>query len=70
MEWAENSYLFYTVPDALGRPWQVKRHRLGMPVAADVTVFEEPDPRFFVDLKQTKDKVAWPPAVGSERPDR
>ncbi len=43
-------YLFYLVPDVLNRPFQVRRHRLGSPAAADVLVFEESDARFEITL--------------------
>ena len=51
LAWAEDAAtLFFTRPDAAMRPWQVWRHRLGTPVAADQLVFEEPDERFHVQL--------------------
>ena len=47
---ADDSAFYYTVVDENWRPWQVRRHRLGEPVAADAVVYEESDPGFFVDI--------------------
>ena len=47
---ADDSAFFYTVVDENWRPWQVRLHRLGEPVAADAVVYEESDPGFFVDI--------------------
>ncbi len=47
---ADGSALFYTVVDANWRPWQVRLHRLGEPVASDTVVYEESDAGFFVDV--------------------
>jgi oligopeptidase B len=35
----------------------IKRHRLGTDSSSDVTVLQEADPAFYLDLSQTKDKV-------------
>ena len=40
----------YTLVSPEWRPFQVKYHRLGTPVAADLLVYEEPDTSFFVDV--------------------
>ena len=47
---ADDSAFFYTVVDENWRPWQVRRHRLGEPVAVDAVVYEESDPGFFVSI--------------------
>ena len=47
---ADDSGFFYTVVDANWRPWQVRRHVLGQPVADDPVVYEEADPGFFVGI--------------------
>jgi len=51
---ADNRTLFYTRLDANHRPHKVMRHVLATPVAADVCVYEEPDPGFFVGVGQTQ----------------
>ncbi|WNK00439.1 S9 family peptidase [Thalassospiraceae bacterium LMO-JJ14] len=55
MEWAEDGKtLFYTVLDDNHRPSKVMRHVLGTPADADVMIYEEPDPGFFVGLSKTE----------------
>lgn len=49
---------FYKVVNEQWRPWQVRYHRLGTPVAEDPVVFEEADESFFVDIGQTQSD-AW-----------
>ncbi|KAL6053420.1 Prolyl endopeptidase, variant 2 [Balamuthia mandrillaris] len=57
VEWGDDdSTLFYTAPDQLGRPWRVYRHRLGTDTAEDQLIYEEPDHAFFVGVGKTKDK--------------
>ena len=52
--WAvDDASFFYTVVDDNWRPWQVRRHRLGVPVEQDSVVYEETDPGFFVGLSIT-----------------
>ena len=52
--WAtDDSSFFYTLVDENWRPWQVRRHVLGRPVAEDAVVYEESDPGFFVGLSIT-----------------
>src|SRR6266567_4915225 len=44
--WSAGSrYLFYLVPDELNRPFELRRHRVGTPAAADVLLFTEADAR-------------------------
>ena len=43
---ADSRHFFYTVHDEAYRPYQVRRHTLGTPVADDVLVLEEPDERY------------------------
>jgi oligopeptidase B len=53
--WAtDNRTFFYTRPDEAMRPWQVWRHGIGEPPAADELVFEEPDERYFLDVGLTR----------------
>lgn len=55
MEWAEDGKtLFYTVLDENHRPSKVMRHVLGTPADADVLIYEEADPGFFVGLSKTE----------------
>ncbi len=56
LAWAnDNRTLFYTVvhPTTL-RSYRVYRHTLGADPAADVLVYEEPDPEFSVGVSKTK----------------
>jgi oligopeptidase B len=43
---ADSRHLFYTVHDAHYRPFQIWRHEVGTPVAADALVLQEDDQRF------------------------
>jgi oligopeptidase B len=53
--WSSDSeYLFYLVPDALTRPYQVWRHRVGTTAEADELVLEEPDERFELTLEGSR----------------
>ena len=53
---ADDSAFLYTVVDENWRPYQVRRHRLGEPVANDTIVYEEEDPGFFVGLVTSASK--------------
>lgn len=44
------SWVFYVVLDDAWRPYAVRRHRVGTPVADDVEVFREDDERFWVGV--------------------
>ena len=49
--WASDSAtFFYLVPDALNRPYQVWRHRIGSHPADDVLIFHESDARYELTL--------------------
>lgn len=53
--WADdNETFFYTLLDANHRPHKVMRHRLGTAIEADLCVYEEKDPGFFVGVGQTQ----------------
>ncbi len=52
---ADAQVAFYVAVDDHHRPSKVYRHRLGCDASADVLVYEEPDPGFFVSLGQTED---------------
>ena len=47
---ADNSHLFYVLPDEQQRPYRVMRHQLGTPASADVEVYRDDDERFFVGV--------------------
>src|SRR6185503_1990451 len=53
---ADNRYLFYVRLDANHRPSRVFRHRLGTSPEADVLVYEELDPGFFVNVGETRSR--------------
>lgn len=46
----DGKWVFYTLVDESWRPFAVKRHRVGTPVADDVEVFHEGDARFWVGV--------------------
>jgi oligopeptidase B len=55
MAWSAGSRsFFYTVTDAVYRPHEVWRHRLGTAAAADVLVFREDDERFELTVRATR----------------
>ncbi len=51
---ADSGTFFYVVHDALYRPYQVWRHRLGTPSADDVLVLQEDDDAFEVTLHASR----------------
>ena len=54
--WADDERtLFYTRPDHANRPYQVWRRRIDGPLSEDELVLEEPDERFTVGVRRTKD---------------
>ncbi len=65
--WAiDHSHVFYLTVDDSWRPDTVWRHKLGTDRAQDVTVFHEPDERFWVSVGSTRSEkylVIW---VGSK----
>jgi oligopeptidase B len=64
VEWMNDGKTFlYTVPDALNRPSAVYMHVLGSSSQDDLLLFEESDPKMFVDLGRTKDRVCHTPVV-------
>ncbi|MFT4625501.1 MAG: oligopeptidase B [Myxococcota bacterium] len=54
--WANDGSVLYTVPDAIDRPYQVRRHVLGADPATDAVLFEEADPRFYVSVGRGDDE--------------
>ncbi|KAI9312978.1 prolyl oligopeptidase family-domain-containing protein [Dichotomocladium elegans] len=53
--WANNSTIYYTVPNDQLRPHKVYAHKLGTEQAQDILVYEEQDDTAFVDITSTKD---------------
>lgn len=53
--WIDEETLLYTVADAVDRPWQVRRHRVGTDPASDEIVFEDLDKAFYVSVRRTLD---------------
>lgn len=53
---ADGRTLFYVLPDAAMRPFQVWRHALGTDAADDVLVHEVGDERFFVSVGTTRSR--------------
>ena len=51
---ADSAHFFYLVPDALNRPYQVRRHEVGTPAEADTLVHEETDRRFDLTLEASR----------------
>jgi oligopeptidase B len=55
LEWdAAGHVLFYTTLDSATRPFRVLRHRLRDDPAGDVVVLTEPDERYFVTVRKSK----------------
>ena len=50
-------YVFYTTVDEAWRPDTVWRHEIGTPREADVSVFHEPDERFWVGVGRTRSRA-------------
>ena len=58
LTWANDGrHLFYTKRDANWRPESVWRHELGTPQAADVCVYKESDPGYFVGVGRTASRA-------------
>lgn len=56
LEWgADSQTLYYTVLDEAKRPYRIYRHRLGADPAQDELILSEPDIRFEVHLRKSKD---------------
>jgi oligopeptidase B len=53
--WGDEATVFYTRPDEANRPFQAWRHVVGTDPSADVLVLEEPDERFHLGIRRTKD---------------
>jgi oligopeptidase B len=52
---ADGGTFFYTVCDDVYRPYQVWRHRIGTDPEQDLLVLEEPDRRFELSVRATRD---------------
>ncbi|GCE43959.1 Protease II [Rhodococcus wratislaviensis] len=65
--WAiDHSHVFYLTVDDSWRPDTVWRHKLGTDRAQDVTVFHEPDERFWVSVGSTRSEKYLMIWVGSK----
>lgn len=51
---SDSAHFFYLVPDELNRPYQVWRHAIGTPAAADELVYAETDERFDLTLAASR----------------
>jgi len=55
LAWSHDGrYLFYTIADEALRPFQVWRHEVGTPQAADEVVIQEDDERYYLDISRTR----------------
>ena len=54
LAWLDDEWLVYTRRDDTHRPWQAWRHKMGTPVSADVCIWEEDDPAFFVSVHRAR----------------
>ncbi len=53
--WASDSlHYFYTVTDAVMRPWQVWRHHLGTDPSVDALVYQEDDERYYLSVRRSR----------------
>ncbi|WP_165069302.1 S9 family peptidase [Marisediminicola senii] len=62
----DGSHLFYTTVDDAWRPDTVWRHRVGTPATDDVTVFTEPDERYWVGIGRTRSRRYLVIGLGSK----
>lgn len=53
---ADAGHVFYTMVDDAWRPFEVRRHRVGSPLAEDVVVAREDDERFWLSLDLSTDR--------------
>jgi len=63
---ASGRYVFYTTVDDAWRPDTVWRHAVGTPSSDDVTVFHEPDERYWVGVGLTRSRRYLEIEVGSK----
>lgn len=59
-------FVFYTTVDDAWRPDTVWRHELGTPADSDVSVFHEPDERFWIGIGLTKSERFIEIEIGSK----
>ncbi|MDX2179631.1 MAG: S9 family peptidase [Bryobacteraceae bacterium] len=52
---ADNKTIFYTTVDEAKRPYKIFRHTLGSDPKTDALVLHEPDERFYVQVRKSKD---------------
>ncbi|MHB1009347.1 MAG: S9 family peptidase [Propionibacteriaceae bacterium] len=53
--WIDDEHVAYTVPDESWRPYLLRRHTLGTPVAEDVDLLREDDERFWLSAGRSGD---------------
>jgi len=64
--WATDSrHFFYTRVDDAMRPWQLWRHELGTPAAADVLVLQEDDAQYTISVGRSRDDEMIVVMIGS-----
>jgi oligopeptidase B len=63
---ASGRYVFYTTVDDAWRPDTVWRHEVGTPATADVSVFHEPDERYWVGVGLTRSRRYLEIELGSK----
>jgi oligopeptidase B len=63
---ATGDHVFYTTVDDAWRPDTVWRHEVGTPSSADVTVFHEPDERYWVGVGLTRSRRFLEIELGSK----
>ena len=62
----DGGFVFYSTVDDAWRPDTVWRHELGTPASADVTVFTEPDERYWVGVGRTRSRRYLIIEIGSK----
>jgi len=62
----DGAYIFYCTVDDAWRPDTVWRHRVGTAAADDVTVFTEPDDRYWVGVDRTRSRKYLMIHIGSK----
>ncbi|MGB4834657.1 MAG: S9 family peptidase [Nostocoides sp.] len=63
---ASGRFLFYVVLDDAWRPYQVWRHEIGTPRAADILVYQEDDERFWLGIGGSRDESHLIIGLGSK----
>lgn len=64
---AASTGFFYVVLDDNHRPYQLRHHSLGAPVADDPLIYEEADPGFYLGIGMSQDRKYLVLSVGDHR---